>query len=246
MMLKHLLHQLAYRHDVLCPVCEGPTDSAVLCTDCRQRLSADRLTGTLCPVCGQPLEPAAPCPMCARTRLMEARSVWLHQGIARKLVHILKYENRRDAAIPLGSAMAEAAQPLLAHTHATVTWVTMPTSRYRTRQYDHAQLLAQQAAKQLDLPIAQLLTRNEQEHAIAHQVGATAEQRLANLRGTFTAASDLRGTILLIDDVLTTGATAATAAACLREAGADRVLVITATRAAAGAPITTKGGITHV
>jgi len=97
-----------------------------------------------------------------------------------------------------------------------VTWVTTPAARVRTRGVDHAQVLATEVARAVDLPCIALLE--------ARTGGAD--------RDRYRARRELPGThVLLVDDVVTTGATAWRAADCLRRAGAGRVELAVLARA---------------
>ena len=102
--------------------------------------------------------------------------------------------------------------------------------RYRERGYDQATLLAVELSKVLKRPLTdRYLTR---ERATARQVGLSDSDRDKNVRGAFKASSKVRGhSVVLIDDVLTTGSTAREAARVLRAAGAVQVSVLTLARA---------------
>jgi ComF family protein len=102
-----------------------------------------------------------------------------------------------------------------------VTHVPTATSRVRRRGYDQAELLARQLAQDLKLPYASLLIRDGQ----SRQVGATRQARLAQLTHAFRIPKHFpqNVSILLVDDVVTTGATIETAARILRAAGAKSV-----------------------
>jgi ComF family protein len=104
------------------------------------------------------------------------------------------------------------------------------TSRVRQRGYDQAVLLTQELSRQSGLPSSRLLKR----HGQAHQVGASRRQRLLQLRAAFRVSKQHHLTgknILLVDDVLTTGATLEAAAAALKATGARRVYGIVAAQA---------------
>ena len=97
-----------------------------------------------------------------------------------------------------------------------VTWITTPTARSHQRGGDHAARLAHLVASRLQLPVVQLLTARE----------------VPGGRDTYAAVHPLPGTdVLLVDDILTTGATAWRAAACLRSAGAGRIHLAVLARA---------------
>ncbi len=102
-------------------------------------------------------------------------------------------------------------------------------ARFRQRRYDQAALLAVELGRALGLPVA--LDWLQRVRDTPRQVGLDELQREDNLAGAFAAAAGARGQrVLLVDDVLTTGATAQEAAATLREAGAARVAVARARR----------------
>jgi len=158
-----------------------------------------------------------------------ARAAVLYDGIARDLVHRLKYNDRLDLAPTLARMMTGAGAELLAEADCLVP---VPLHRWRLwrRRFNQAALLAQGIAALTDLPTApQALARVK---ATRSQVGLTRAARARNLQGAFrvpeAARASLQGRrVLLIDDVATTGATANAAARALLRAGAARVDVLT-------------------
>jgi ComF family protein len=157
-----------------------------------------------------------------------ARAVAHYSGAMRTLVHQLKYADRHDARTLLGRWLAEAGRELLPGLDMLVP---VPLSRWRLiqRQFNQAALLAGELGRQTGIPLAPLaLTR---VRATRSQVGMTREQRRRNVAGAFRvperARASLRGrSVLLIDDVVTTGATVEACARVLRRAGAARVDVL--------------------
>ena len=110
-----------------------------------------------------------------------------------------------------------------------VTWVTMPENRRRDRMIDHGRLLAEAAAKRLGLSCRRLLNRRETRQKNQASLGSAA--RRENLKNAFEPCERIDFPVLLVDDVLTTGTTARRCAEALRKGGAEKVSVLTFTRA---------------
>jgi ComF family protein len=145
------------------------------------------------------------------------------------LIHLFKYDGMQPLAEPLGRMLASA----LPRDQAFDAIVPMPLHWRRrwSRGFNQSALLAQFLSKRLDAPVVNALTRRK---ATQPQAGLTNAQRRDNVAHAFRAArgrsvKDLR--VLLVDDVLTTGATVSAAAHVLKRGGARRVTVLTVARA---------------
>jgi competence protein ComFC len=138
-------------------------------------------------------------------------------GRARDVVLGLKYRNRRQVGRHLAGLVTNQIVQHGDHTRVdVVTWAPTSASRRRERGFDQGELLARHIAAQLGLPARRLLDR---EPATGHQTGRTRRERLAG--SVFRARPDVRGQrILVVDDVVTTGATMTHAAQALESAGA--------------------------
>lgn len=224
------IERLIYPSGAVCVICGCLSAGQILCPVCREELGALKLPETVCPRCGAPEVPGQACG-CDLPEGLAVRSVWHYAGVGASLVQTLKFSQVREAHLPLAAGMAETAAKLALPPDTIVTWVTMPSSRWRERAFDHAQLLAEQMGRLMDLPVRPLLRRWEEGRELRHQVGLGAEERLMNLAGTFFCEEALSGTVILVDDVYTTGSTAKAASACLIEQGAAQVYVLTAMRA---------------
>ena len=211
----------------LCLICGGLSHGESLCDSCRERLAGARLTGPLCPVCGHPAQDGG-CRFCRGQSPCRMRSVWRHEDAAMLLIHRLKYQAVGDCALPLARGIAEVTRTMALPPDTVVTWVPMPRKRLRARGIDHGRVLAEETARLLGLPCERLLIRRGEGHT---QHGLNRAERLRNLTGAFACQGRLTRPVLLVDDVMTTSATARSCAACMKAAGAPEVVVITATQA---------------
>ena len=151
------------------------------------------------------------------------------KGAAQKAVHRLKYNGVRGIAAPMGAAMA---QHLQRHGVAPDVIVPVPLhkSRQRERGYNQAELLARAVGRWIETPVdAGLLARTESAGPQARS--ASREERQANVAGAFKAQREAIGkSIVIVDDVTTTGATLQSCAETMRKAGARRVWGLTFAR----------------
>ena len=152
-------------------------------------------------------------------------------GTVRSALHAIKYGGEQRLAEPLGAAVARRWARIGVGAD-LVTHVPVHAARARTRGYDQAELIARVAARHLGLPYATLVTR---ERATIAQFDLDRRDRAANVAGAFVAGSgrDERVVgrwVLLVDDVVTTGATLAACAEALERAGALGTSAITVAR----------------
>jgi ComF family protein len=146
---------------------------------------------------------------------------------AREAVHALKYHERHAISGVLGHLMAEMARPL---DFDVVTHVPLHRSRRRERGYDQSWLLARAVARASVTPVAGGLkrTRKTKQQALLADRAA----RHANVAGAFEARHSFEGkTVLLVDDVTTTGSTLSAAAEALKSTGAASVIGLVFARA---------------
>ena len=210
-----------------------------LCEECEQDLP--RWQEHLCLVCGRPVEEGIDlCRECAvEGRPYSAvRTLGPYIGELRRLVQALKYEGERALARPLGrllagivsSQAASGQQPGFAPSgFELITCVPPDPKRLRQRGYHAAQLLAREVARQLGLPFQCLLRK---PRSTPPQVGRPRTERLTALQGAFRARRPGQGeSVLLVDDVITTGATVTEAAQTLLRAGFGEVWVLACAQA---------------
>jgi ComF family protein len=211
----------------------------LVCGECRRRLQ--RLVPPLCPRCGAPALRTGrpPGPVCGECRewpatLRAARSVCLLEPPADRLVHQLKYRGWRVLAEPLAGLMAALPLPAdVVRERGPVIPVPTTAARRRQRGYDQAELLAAALARRSGRRMLPVLVRARPGGS---QTLLQSAARAANLAGAVRVApgrgADLAGAHpLLVDDVLTTGATANECVRALVAAGARCVTVLTFARA---------------
>lgn len=207
-------------------LCEGP-----FCAPCSETLLP---VPAGCPLCGEPgdeaLLPALRPRRCARCRkdpppFARAHAAFLHGGALAEAIHRFKYEGREELARPLGALFAGCDPPRAD----LVAPIPLHAARLRQRGYDQAALLAREAGRRFGLPLRSVLAR---VRPTRRQVGLDRARREQNVRAAFRALRGAAGArVCLIDDVITTGATAAEAARALLIGGAIRVEVRTLARA---------------
>jgi ComF family protein len=231
-----------------CAACRSRLDRPLdgpICRTCW--LSIPRITPPLCDWCGDML-PSQPLlvPLCRRCLDAPpgfdiARSAGRYDGALRDLIHAFKYEGRRILAPPLARLLAQTGAPLLADASAVVP-VPLHPWRALHRGFNQADDLAQH----LGLPVWRVLRRTRLGRT---QAGLPAEARGPNVRHAFAsgiwlslapgrrAARRLAGaTVVLVDDVMTTGATLDACSRVLIAAGVRTVRALTVARTVAGPP----------
>jgi ComF family protein len=227
-----------------CLLCNSPLANISrlpVCTECLETIQP--LSGPLCEWCGDRLTPYAQegqiCIRCEEKgpRFEHAAAYGEYEDALRSLIHLLKYQRIRPAARPLGKALAQTIRLLLSEFPGPFLICPVPLhrQRYSTRGFNQAEEVLRVALRELrDLPVEfapKLLVRTRFTES---QTGFTREQRRANLRGAFAVSRPARvlgRNIILVDDVLTTGATADECSRILLRAGAKQVLVATVARA---------------
>jgi ComF family protein len=185
-----------------------------------------RLDPPFCTKCGEPA-PAIE-GLCGPCRTGEhlfdfARSALLFTHTLREIIHHLKYADRVSLAKPLGAHL-KACLEREPFTGETVIPVPLYRGRQRDRGFNQAELIA----SKLGLPMnARLLRRRKNT---ASQTGLSRNERKRNLAGAFEMRGDVTGSIIVVDDVYTTGSTMNEISRVLKRAGAERVEVLTVAR----------------
>ncbi len=177
-----------------------------------------------------PLRPDGICALCrlGAVAYQNVYSYGSYDGSLAKLIHLFKYRGVRTLAKPLGLLLARGLPP--AESFDLLVPIPLHWWKRLQRGFNQSELLAKELERHTALPVFRDLRRVK---ATATQAGLTSSGRRKNMSGAFGVRhpeqlQDKR--VLLIDDVFTTGATAASAAAVLRRAGASHVSVLALAR----------------
>lgn len=190
----------------------------MLCEQCsRDEL---KLSVSSCFHCGKLTKDFSTCSTCKRRERPKHVVVGVqYRGLAKELVAASKYNSRRGGLY----RMAEILNGRIADMQfSIVTHLPTTSDRIRSRGFDQSQILAKEIAAHRKLPYAPLLHRKHRDH----QVGGTRSQRLERASSAYQAVnvSSIDGAqVLLVDDVMTTGASIASASQILIQAGAKSV-----------------------
>ncbi len=187
-----------------------------LCQSCAEALTA--IGPENCSRCGRPgLDKVATCAECRGRNLPFgfARAAFRFEGPGRSLVHALKYGGQQRLARLMAAISCSAASLTVPEKDVTLTYVPLHRSKLASRGYNQAELYAKALSRLLDLPLTGLL---EKKHPTPPQNRLNSKQRQNNLAGSFALRKEAgppNSRILLIDDVYTTGSTAAECARVL-------------------------------
>jgi ComF family protein len=201
-----------------CFLCTAPSGDGLLCSACAAGLP--RLGADCCPVCALPTPDAAICGACLKRapHFDATQAVFRYEFPLDRLIQALKYGHRLACADFLGAALADlpTARPDL------ILPVPLAAARLAERGFNQALEIARPLARKLD---ARLEIRHVRRcRDTAAQAGLPWKERARNMRHAFECGIDLSGkSVLLVDDVMTTGATLDELARTLKAHGATRV-----------------------
>jgi ComF family protein len=219
----------------VCLACHQRTAAHdALCASCWQQVSF--ITPPLCDRLGLPLPFGSGAPLISAAAAADpppydrARAVAAFDGVIRELIHGFKYSDRHESRRLLARWMAGAGAELLADTDVILP---VPMTRWRLirRQYNQAGLLAREISHLSGVRFDPFILRKTR--TTPTQVGSSAAQRARNVAGAFAVARSAQDqvvdrNVVIIDDVITTGATVSACARALRAAGAKRIDVLAA------------------
>lgn len=217
----------------VCISCRAPLDThGALCPQCWSGIEFVR--APVCDRLGVPLRFSDGAVTVSAQALADppvfgrARAAAVYSGVMRRLVHALKYEDRHEATTFLSRLMAETGRDVLAGADALIP-IPLSRTRLRTRRFNQSAELARGVSRISGVTVEPLALQRTRD--TVSQVGLTLDRRRANVGGAFAVPprqlAKVRGrSIVLVDDVITTGSTANACAAALLAAGAARVDVL--------------------
>lgn len=226
-----------------CAGCGG-WEKRLFCDDCRSQLSS--IQNPLCKICGKPFDPLATADICAECRpsrtnkppeYVALRSCFQFGGPVREAIHSYKYNGQSSWADLLSQELArfwlsDCSGSLQTPPCDLVTPVPLHWWRAYRRGYNQSELLANQLSLKIDVPAKVLLQRVKPTRP---QVELGRDQRAENVKNAFQVNEVIKpiisgNTILLIDDVCTTGSTLRECAKALKKGGAVAVYALTVAR----------------
>jgi ComF family protein len=229
---------LALLYPTLCRVCGRPVekwDDAIACAACWESAEKFSASACFCPKCGIVLQvplPGGACGRCETLTLKAARSCGPYDGALRESVRWLK--SHPQIANRLGVWLGEAGEALAAaHNCELIIPVPLHPSRLKERGFNQAEVLARPVVRRtkLQLSLTSLVRTRLTER---HRAGMGPAERARSVRGAFRVRAPRlieSRSVLVVDDVMTSGATAEEVAGCLYAAGAGSVCLLTIARA---------------
>jgi ComF family protein len=213
-----------------CPVCRDPSDAHEynpICAKCWSTIS--RYEGPSCAICGLPTvsEYTGLCAECvAKTPPFSKITCYgIYEGALKESIHLLKFNGIKRLAKPLGALLPE----LVKDEFDAVVPVPLHIKRLREREFNQSALLGHYLSKACNKPLLHdTLIKN---HETSLQTAVSGKERRRNLRVAFSVKKNISGMrLLLVDDVITTGATVRECASTLSRAGAEEIKVVALAR----------------
>jgi competence protein ComFC len=214
-----------------CPVCENQPDNlshAPICNACWSQIK--RYGGPSCSICALPFASEYPriCGSCLKKRPPFSLVIpfGLYEGVLADAISLFKFHGLRRFSQPLGKLLLYLDIP---QTDAIIPVPLTPKGLQR-RGFNQSLLIAKVIARKIQVPLFMDTLLKVKE--TRPQIGLSATERQSNLKNAFKVTGDIRDKrILLIDDVMTTGATVTECSKVLLSAGAKEILVVTLARA---------------
>ena len=217
----------------VCPFC-GKVSAQGICGECRKKTDRLKVREPKCMKCGKPVKDAEQeyCRDCldARHEYDRGAALWVHKPPVNTSVYQFKFHNRRSfGSFYAKEIAAEYGEALAGWGIDIIIPVPLYPGKYKKRGYNQAAVLARELGKVLDIPVEERLLKRIRE--TAPQKNLTPRKRRQNLNGAFSVEKRRRvflksRSVLLTDDIYTTGSTVDEAAKTLKKAGAEKVFYL--------------------
>ncbi len=214
-----------------CPICQKLSTAhktAPICPDCWESILP--YNGTICRICGKPLvsDVSTTCGECYKDEpvFKSARSFGLYEDTLKKAINLLKFYGIKRLSKPLSEKILQMKLPYVD----LVIPVPLHKKRLRQREFNQSALLAKHIAKRMGIPL--MLDSLIRSRNTMPQVGLNTKERKRNIRKAFEIRDMefIKGkSVMLVDDVYTTGATIRECSGILKKAGAREIYAITIT-----------------
>ena len=220
---------LLFPENITCVFCGEDCDKkreVDVCSNCIKNLPYN--SGRICKKCGKPLEIGSSCPSCKFTKhyFTKARAPFIYDNMIRQAIHRLKFNGERFIATSLAYFLFLSYKQLEIEADYIVP-IPLSENRLKERGYNQAEELARKLS---DFTGVDLLNELEKVKETPKQSNTELEDRKRNVENVFKIKSNKRiknKTIVLVDDVYTTGATVDSASKELKRKGAAKVYVLT-------------------
>ncbi len=209
-----------------CPCCGELNDGGNPCDTCSDKIIDQLIVGRVCRYCGHEKHNC----QCKKYHYLfeGVCAPYYNRGTAQDGVYMLKFQNAPYAADYFGQQMAETVLKRFQKVKFDAVCIVPSTRKaLKEKRYDYVELLAKAMAKELKLPLDKRMLKKirdtKKQHKLKH------DERQSNVKGAYKATKRLDGkTILLVDDIKTTGYTLSECAKQLRLMGAEKVYCVTA------------------
>jgi competence protein ComFC len=235
--VKQLINKVEYLifpGEGICVICKSPLKDLEegICSDCISQIPT--ITKPYCTKCGKPLsgniryEICNDCLLMSKRYFLYNRSYGEYNDVLRETIISYKYKNKKSLAYPLGTLMLKTYNEQDWRLPQYIIPVPLSMKRMRHRGFNQAKLLSNVISQNTGIPVLERILMRTR--ATEHQTKLGKNERQENVKGAFKLIGDanIKGnTLLLIDDVYTTGATLNECSKVLIEAGASRIYSLT-------------------
>lgn len=229
--------ELIYPEKNICFICEvydEEISDKYICSSCERKLK--KLQPPLCSKCSKPIEynsTTGLCPECCDTDryFITSKSPYAYDGLIKKAIYSYKYHNKAYFYKLFGNLLVDFMKSISYTEFDCIASVPLYPSKMRERGYNQSELIARYIASKLSIPYVDAIKRTKKT---LKQSGQSREQRKKNMKGAFEikqpAEKIINNSVLLVDDIYTTGSTVDECSKVLVNYGAASVYVITIAR----------------